>query len=135
MFRQRLPAELADLIGVALSVACVLHCLAMPLVIVMLPTIGVFFYAHWVHQVLIGIAIPVSLWAVVRSGFWKQFWVGAPMLAGLLLLAFAAFVKPFEAFEAPISIVGAALLAFGHYRNTRLVHKRKRTAEPQRIAV
>jgi hypothetical protein len=87
-----------------------------------------------VHQVLIGIAAPVSLWAVVRSKLWMQYQVGAPMLAGLLLLALAAFYKPAEALEAPISIVGAALLAFGHYRNTRLVHSQKQAAQPMRIA-
>ena len=134
MFRQKLPAELADLIGVMLSAACVLHCLALPIVIVMLPSLGVFFEAHWVHQVLIGIAAPVSLWAVVRSRLWMQYQVGVPMLAGLLLLALAAFYKPAEALEAPISIVGAALLAFGHYRNTRLVHSQKQAAQPTRIA-
>ncbi|MBP2160476.1 MULTISPECIES: MerC domain-containing protein [Asticcacaulis] len=134
MFRPKLPAEIADLIGVALSAACLLHCLALPAIIVLLPSLGIFFDAHWVHQVLIGIAAPVSMWAIIRSGFWRQYQVGVPMVAGLLLLTVAAFFKPAEAFEAPISMIGATLLAFGHYRNSRLVRKLKQLAMTSRLA-
>ena len=97
-------------------------------------TLGIFFDAHWVHQVLIGIAAPVSMWAIIRSGFWRQYQVGVPMVAGLLLLTVAAFFKPAEAFEAPISMIGATLLAFGHYRNSRLVRKLKQLAMTSRLA-
>jgi MerC mercury resistance protein len=80
--------------------------------------------AHWVHQVLIGMAVPISLWAVLRSGHWRRASVGLPMLVGLGLLGVAAFYALVEIYEVPLSVSGAAMLAFAHYRNTRLTHSR-----------
>ncbi|UDF04042.1 MerC domain-containing protein [Asticcacaulis sp. AND118] len=134
IFRPKRPSEFADLIGLFLSIICVVHCLALPAVILLLPSLGVFFQAHWIHQVLIALAAPVSLWAILRSGLWRQYQVGIPMAFGIALLALAAFYKPVEAFEAPVSILGAGLLAFGHYRNTRLVHSVQQSTNSARSA-
>lgn len=113
-----------DFVAMGLSGLCLAHCLLLPFAIVALPTLGFLSDEHWVHQVLIAMAIPVSLWATLRSGHWRKALVGLPMLTGLGLLGGAAFYAPFEAYEMPLSVCGALLLAFAHYRNTRLSHAR-----------
>jgi hypothetical protein len=114
-----------DMLAIGLSGLCLVHCLAMPLVIVALPTLGLLAREHWIHQVLIGMAAPVSLWAVIRSGLWRRPSVGLPMSAGLALLATAAFYPPVEPFETPFSITGALLLALAHFGDARLMHRRR----------
>lgn len=119
-------AHLLDTMAVGLSGLCLMHCLAMPALIVALPALGSLSEAHWVHQVLIGMAMPISLWAVTRSGLWRRPAILLPMLAGLGLLTAAAFYPPFEPFETPVSVTGALLLAFAHFRNALGAHRRNR---------
>ena len=116
-------AHLLDTMAVGLSGLCLVHCLAMPALIVALPVLGALSDAHWVHQILIGMALPISLWAVTRSGQWRRRGVLLPMLAGLGLLAATAFYPPLEPFETPVSVVGALLLAFAHFRNAIVAHR------------
>ncbi|MBP2160307.1 MULTISPECIES: MerC domain-containing protein [Asticcacaulis] len=115
-----------DVLAIGLSGLCVAHCLLLPAFIVALPMLGAFSDEHWVHQVLISAAAPVSLWAVGRSGLWRRPDIGVPMVLGLALLAAAAFYPPLEAHEVPVSVAGALLLAFTHFRNARLAHNSRR---------
>lgn len=114
-----------DLIAITLSGLCVIHCLALPALIVALPALGIFTDEHWVHQLLISMAAPISLWAVGRSGLWRRPGIGIPMIAGLSMLGVAAFYPPFEMYETVLSVSGALLLAFAHFRNARLAHRRR----------
>lgn len=111
-----------DIIAMSLSGLCLAHCLLLPVAIFALPMLGFLSDAHWVHQVLIGMAFPISLWAIVRSGHWRRVGIAGPMLLGLSLLAVAAFYEPFEIYEMPLSVTGALLLAFGHFRNAQRTH-------------
>jgi hypothetical protein len=71
-------------------------------------------------------AAPLSVWALHRTGGWKKPRVAALAVAGLGLLASAAFVPVAAAHETLISIIGAVCVAGAHYLNSRLhqrVHK------------
>lgn len=112
-----------DGLAVGLSGLCVAHCLLMPLVFAGLPFLGVFSEIPLVHQVLVGVAAPVSLFALVRSGGWRRAGLRVMALVGLGLLSVAAFYVPAEAWETPLSVTGAALLATMHLFNARLPHR------------
>lgn len=106
-----------DVASMGLSGLCVVHCLALPFLVAALPFLGVFSQNDLVHQVLISIAAPLSVLALWRSGGWRKPMVLAPMVAGLLMLAAAAFIPDFEPVEATMSVVGAILVAAGHTVN------------------
>lgn len=106
-----------DLASMGLSGLCVVHCVALPFLVAALPFLGVFSQNDLVHQVLIGIAAPLSALALWRSGGWRKPMVVAPMIIGLLMLAAAAFIPDFEPVEAAMSVVGALLVAAGHTIN------------------
>ncbi len=116
-------SQTLDVLAMGLSGLCVAHCLLMPLVFAALPFLGAFSENPLVHQVLVGVAAPVSLFALIRSGGWRRGWLAVMALAGLGLLAVAAFYAPAEAWETPLSVVGAALLATMHLFNARLPHR------------
>jgi hypothetical protein len=106
-----------DMASVGLSSLCVVHCLALPFLVAALPFLGIFSQNELVHQVLVSIAAPLSALALWRSGGWRKPTVLTPMIAGLLMLAAAAFIPDFEPVEAPLSVIGALLVAAGHLTN------------------
>lgn len=116
------PKSLPDMLAIGISGLCLAHCLLLPVAIAALPVLGVFSEDEWVHQVLIGIAAPVSLWAIARSGNWRRAGILLPMLCGLCLLGAGAFFEPLHDYETPLSIAGALLLAWAHFRNARKAH-------------
>src|ERR1700757_1608611 len=101
-----------DSLGVLLSGACIVHCLALPLLLALLPFLGgSLLGGHSFHEYLLLAVLPVSLTALGfgwrRHGDGRVLWLGG---AGLFLLAFATygyrlFGLP-EDWERVISIVG-----------------------------
>ncbi len=106
-----------DMASMGLSGLCVAHCLALPFLVAALPFLGIFSQNELVHQVLVSIAAPLSVLALWRSGGWRKIVVVAPMAAGLAMLAAAAFIPDLEPVEAPLSVVGALLVAAAHVVN------------------
>ena len=104
-----------DLCAAGLSTLCLIHCLALPFLATLLPLAAHFAENELVHQILVLLAIPVSLWVV------RQTWSAAgsvvfvtAALAGLGLLIVGAFVGAVAAYEEPITIAGATLLGSAH---------------------
>lgn len=120
--------NLLDMTSIGLSGLCVAHCLLLPLAFAALPVLGQMSGSHLIHQVLILIAAPLSLWTLFRSQGWKKAHVLAMALIGLTLLGSAAFVEALIAYETPLSLVGAALVAGAHYMNTRRHKPRPKAA-------
>jgi len=115
-----------DLYAAALSFLCLLHCLALPLVTTFLPLAGQLSENELVHQVMVLLAAPATVWAVRKSRPNAQaLW---PFMAcaafGLLLLLLAGFVHAFHAYETGLTVVGALCLASAHiwrwFRHTGL---------------
>ena len=104
-----------DLCAAGLSTLCLVHCLALPLLLSAMPLVAQSIGGHLVHQILAVLAVPVSLRVV-----WKAppvpgngLFVGAA-LSGLALLLLSAFVHAVEAYEQPITVAGGALLGSAH---------------------
>lgn len=120
-----------DSLGVLLSGICIVHCLALPLLLMVLPFLGgSLLGGHGFHEWLLMAVLPVSL---VALGFGYRrhhdvhvLWLGG---SGLALLAFATYGHPLfglpEGWERLISIVGGVIHAGGHilnFRRTRALH-------------
>lgn len=107
MARSAAPTQRADLLGIACSVGCAVHCAAMPIVATAAPTIGRgWLSGSLVHQ-LIALACCVL---VVRAilPVWRQhrdLLVALCVSFGMTLLVLAAFVLPDPCCE-PTSIFG-----------------------------
>ncbi|WP_303828677.1 MerC domain-containing protein [Asticcacaulis taihuensis] len=105
-----------DIASLALSALCVVHCLALPFLVVLLPALTPF-TGSWVHAALVLTAAPISLWAIRASHVWRKWQISAPIVSGLILLALAAFIPALSDVEVAMSVIGALLIAAGHTCN------------------
>jgi hypothetical protein len=116
-----------DTLGIAASSLCMVHCLAMPLVIGILPILGLqFLEGHSAHVILAGFVLSFALLAVV-PGYLKHRRkdILGMMLVGLSLVLYATFVAERtlgEAWELPLITVGNLILVATHFRN-RAMHR------------
>lgn len=116
---------LLDASAIALSSLCLLHCLALPLLAAMLPLMGVWAEAEWVHALFVAIAAPVTGFALWRAHRQHRLPVLAitGALAGLLLLLAGAVGWPSHEAETPMTVVGSLLLASTHVWNAWRRHR------------
>lgn len=111
---------LADVLGMATSALCLVHCLAMPVLLALLPAVG------WagderMHALLVGVALLAALVSMV-PGYATHRRKGVLLAGGtgLACLAIAAFVigpRYGHGWETAASVAGAALLGWAHLRN------------------
>jgi hypothetical protein len=111
------PSSLLDASAVGLSGLCLAHCLALPLVAAFSPLLATWAEAEWVHAVVIGMAAPISIFALWRRG------KGAAIIGlsafGLFMLTLGAFHWPSADLETPITVAGSLVLATAHTLNWR----------------
>lgn len=125
--------RLADLAGIALSATCFVHCLALPLALILAPALGVWLdLPDGIHAAILLLALPVAI--VAMRGGRRRHGRRAPAAvaaAGLALLASGlaaheglfAGVDP-DAADRLLTSLGALALAAAHIGNWRLAHKR-----------
>lgn len=105
-----------DLCAAGISTLCLIHCLALPLLVSVMPVIAQSVEeSHLLHQILVLVAVPVSLrviWKALPAGGNGLFVATASTGLGLLLLA--AFVEAVSAYEEPITVAGGVLLGSAH---------------------
>ncbi|MBB3222712.1 MerC domain-containing protein [Pseudoduganella umbonata] len=110
----------ADAAGLFASTLCMVHCLAMPVLLAMLPAMSWAEDGH-VHEVLLGVAVIAALLSL-GPGYLAHRRRAVPLLggAGLACLAVAMFVvepRYGHDAEAVVSVAGALLLFGAHVRN------------------
>jgi len=114
----------ADLSAAALSGLCLLHCLALPLLASLLPVLGAWAEAEWVHGVFVLLALPLSLLALgrahARRALPPRMWALAAV--GLAALAAGALGWPNPRWETPITVGGSLMLVATHVWNLRRGH-------------
>ena len=104
-----------DLCAVGLSTLCVLHCVALPVIVALMPAIAQAAESELVHRVMVIAAVPVSLpviWMTRPVSSNRLFLSAAVLGLGLLLLA--AFVEAVSRYEEPVTIAGGVLLGSAH---------------------
>lgn len=104
-----------DASAISLSALCVVHCLALPVIVAVLLVGATWLENEWVHRTFVLAALPVSGYAVYSSLAGREgmgFSIAATL--GLFLLFAAAFAEPLHDVETPVTIIGALTLALAH---------------------
>jgi hypothetical protein len=111
-----------DRFAIALSGLCLLHCLFIPVIVVLAPAFSslVLGTETTVHWFFLALAVPTSCWALLR-GFRKRHHAGA-LVSGLVGL-FVMFLGVSHLFhptlEVPLTVVGVSLVVVAHVLNLR----------------
>lgn len=126
MRRPSLFARVADRFGATASLLCAVHCALLPLVLALLPALGLGFLAdHRVEHGFIAFASLLALTSLIigfrRHQRFRAFWFLAPGIA--LLFAGIAFEYRITALHAALVATGGTLVALAHLINLRLAHR------------
>jgi hypothetical protein len=115
-------SRILDRIAIGLSSLCLLHCLATPLLFLLLPAVSLsLLLPDTFHLWMLAAAIPTSL-AALGSGHrrHRQFCPAILASGGLALLGVGAFFVSTAILEIWATVAGALLLSFAHVCNARL---------------
>ena len=117
-------AKALDASAVGLSALCLVHCLALPALALLLPVLGFWAQAEWVHVAFVLIAAPVAVLSFIdlprlRPRSWPM---TAAALVGLGLMIAGALGFPVPAHERVLTVAGGLLLAGAHLANWRRRH-------------
>jgi len=115
---------LLDRFSIGLSALCLLHCLAIPLVITISPVMATFAFAdESFHIALIALVIPTSAIALSlgckKHKGWRILALGLGGLATLTIAAFAEGLGFGETGETLLTVLGALIVATAHLSNYR----------------
>jgi hypothetical protein len=112
--------RILDRFAIGLSSLCLLHCLAAPLLLLLLPAVSFALPASF-HIWMLLAAIPVSVLAL-RSGHrnHRQMMPTFAAVFGLCLLGFGAIFIATAKLELLVTVAGAICLAAAHFWNARL---------------
>lgn len=108
-----------DGVAISLSGLCLAHCLALPVLAVTLPFLGVFAEAEWVHWLFVALAVPASTLALLASGSWRSWPLLAGAILGLALMIAGAAGWPDHDLETLLTVAGGLALATVHALNWR----------------
>jgi hypothetical protein len=122
-----------DHVAIGLSAICIVHCMAVPFVVAVLPLAAITFSGdtHF-HELMLWVILPTSLLGFALGiRIHKRVRIGMLGALGLAVIVFAALwahgAWPTWA-ELFVSIVGSVTLAFAHWRNFREVRRVHRHA-------
>jgi hypothetical protein len=119
--RNRLT-DISEGMAVSASLLCLIHCLALPFLLLLLPGIlGLFMGSPAFHGAALAVALPAALIAL-RHGYRQH---RAPLpgvlgLSGSVCLVAALLPVMGEGMETALTVAGSLLLVAGHAFNWRL---------------
>lgn len=113
-----------DFLGMITSVLCVIHCVALPVIALLLPTVAAYFSGDATHQIFFGILLWAGAFALVPGyRMHRKLRPIAWLLVGLILMTGATFYVHdllSHAWEPIIAILGSMCLIRAHYLNHKL---------------
>lgn len=130
----------SDKTAIALSLLCTIHCLALPLLLIMFPSVASLQLDNEAFHYWILLAVlPTSIYALTLGCKQHQrihlLAVGSTGLACLLLAVSLPEPLLGTAGEKVFTLIGATLIAYGHVRNYRLCqHKENCTCAEHEVA-
>jgi hypothetical protein len=127
-FHAAAPSKLGvsmDTLGIAASSLCLVHCLAMPVVVGVLPFVGLqVLEGHQAHVMLAAFVLCFALLAIVPGYLrHRRKDILGMMLIGLSLVLYATFCVQStlgESWELPLITIGNLVLVSTHFRNRAL---------------
>ena len=125
-----------DKMAMSLSLLCALHCMAFPVIIVMLPSLAALqLDGEAFHLWMVLAVIPISIYALTmgcrQHKHYRLLGIG---LVGLLFLLSAVLpgddlISSF--WEKALTVTGAVTIALGHYWNYRLCRRQESCVCPE----
>ncbi|WP_209348308.1 MerC domain-containing protein [Pontixanthobacter sp. CEM42] len=110
-----------DRAAVALSVACVAHCMVLPVIAISMPFLAASVEAEWVHWTLAAFATFASTSVIMHRSTTREPSFLVPAVTGMILIIAALFGESFGIDETLPTVFGGILLATAHIR--RLIGK------------
>ena len=114
----------SDTAAICLSFLCAIHCLVLPLIFVLWPTIAPSFSDELFHRWMVILVVPVSCFSLVMGlKRHKRYFALVTACTGLLLLIFCGYFGEemlSEFWEEMLTLVAAFIIATGHFCNFRL---------------
>ena len=122
------PSSWLDSVAVGLSALCLIHCLALPLLVAGLPFLAQFSEGH-LHAQMLVLVLPLSIVAL-GLGFrhHRSMWIVVTGVVGMLTLVVGATVAHSQlglAADRLFTVVGALVLAIAHFYNSVRTRERK----------
>lgn len=116
---------IADKTAISLSFLCTLHCLALPLLVISLPTVTALgLVGEAFHLWMLVVVVPVSLVALAmgckKHNNMKVLFAGIVGLIALIAAGVAGHDLLGEIGEKALTVFGAVCIAVGHFFNHRL---------------
>lgn len=137
--------QLSDKLSICLSICCILHCIALPAIVLLIPSVASFWINDEnVHIVLVLLAIPISLFAMGKSlRKHNSYKCISLAVLGLILLVVAIFMHDIgfggehghdehghnehgglgEMLEIIFTVLGGLVLLAAHLLNIKLTNK------------
>lgn len=117
--------EITDKVSIGLSLMCAIHCLILPLILVLLPSLAALELDDEAFHIWMLVAVlPTSIFALtIGCKRHKRYHLLAIGVAGLTLLITAVLLGHEligEYGEKILTLLGASLIATGHFFNFRL---------------
>lgn len=121
--------QVLDRVAIGLSGLCVLHCLALPVILIAAPFLGGFADDH-LHAQMLVLVLPISVIALA-TGFRRHQnrHIIAWAVVGMVLLVLGGTVMHAQfglVMDRVFTIGGSAVLAVAHWYNARLGRKHAR---------
>ncbi|MEM1231758.1 MAG: MerC domain-containing protein [Pseudomonadota bacterium] len=115
-----------DWYGLSIAMLCLVHCLALPALLVAVPTLLATLGNEQVHQFLALLTLP-AVAALLYEDLGQRGYRWAAIIAGLgaISILSAVFVPSLEAWEEPLTVAGSIALAGAH--GHRLWRRRHRS--------
>lgn len=114
----------SDQVAIGLSLLCAIHCLALPTLLVLLPSlVSLQLDNEAFHTWMVYAVMPISIYALTLGcSKHQRYRVLAFGVTGLALLVSALLLEESvgELGEKGLTLLGASLIAWGHYSNFRL---------------
>ena len=113
--------DLIEGIAVGATIACLVHCLALPLLFAVIPVVStVLPIPEHFHIIALGLAIPATGGALFAG--YRRHRLAKPLLAGtagLVLLTLGATYWEATGLETPVTVLGSLCIAAAHLANWR----------------
>jgi hypothetical protein len=129
------PSSWIDSLGTTVSMACAIQCAVLPLLVGVLPLLGLgFFVGDGIEKIFVATSIIIA----VSSFSWgfryhRRFHIFVFLVSAVALISIG-WLGIDELYETPIVISGTLVLAAGHFLNRRLCRLCKECADEQASA-
>lgn len=121
---------ITDKLAIGLSLACAFHCLALPILVALLPSIAALQLDNEAFHIwMVAIVLPNSIYALSmgckQHKDYRIFFWGSAGLALLVLALALGEERIGELGEQILTVVGAGFVAVGHWFNFRICFTQK----------